>query len=72
MRRTREGQWGNCLVSWECVQRPMQFGELGILSLEWFGWALRARWFWCRKLMPHTLGPVSPSEYPLLHKLFSR
>ena len=40
---------GNCLVSWECVQRPLQFGGLGILNLELFGWALRSRWLWLQK-----------------------
>jgi hypothetical protein len=34
---------GNCLVSWEAVQWPLKYGGLGILNLEMFGWALRAR-----------------------------
>jgi hypothetical protein len=40
---------GNCLVSWEAVQRPLKYGGLGILNLEMFGWALRARWLWLQK-----------------------
>jgi hypothetical protein len=36
-------------VSWEVVQRPLKYGGLGILNLEMFGWALRARWLWLQK-----------------------
>lgn len=32
---------GNCLVSWERVQRLIQYGGLGIPNLETLGWALR-------------------------------
>jgi hypothetical protein len=34
---------GNCLVSWETVQRPLEYGGLGILNLEKLGWALKIR-----------------------------
>jgi hypothetical protein len=40
---------GNCLVSWETVQWPLQYGGLGILNLEMLGWALRVRWLWLQK-----------------------
>ncbi|WVZ89347.1 hypothetical protein U9M48_035768 [Paspalum notatum var. saurae] len=40
---------GNCLVSWENVQRPLQYGGLGILNLELMGWALHIRWLWLQK-----------------------
>jgi hypothetical protein len=40
---------GNCLVAWEKVQRPVEFGGLGILNLELLGWALRIRWLWAQK-----------------------
>ncbi|WVZ93818.1 LOW QUALITY PROTEIN: hypothetical protein U9M48_039773 [Paspalum notatum var. saurae] len=40
---------GNCLVSWENVQRPLQYGGLGILNLELMGWALRIRGLWLQK-----------------------
>ncbi|WVZ91117.1 hypothetical protein U9M48_037330 [Paspalum notatum var. saurae] len=40
---------GNCLVSWEKVQRPLHYGGLGILNLETMGWALRIRWLWLQK-----------------------
>lgn len=40
---------GNCLVSWEKVQRPLEYGGLGIHNIESFGWALRIRWLWAQK-----------------------
>ncbi|WVZ50728.1 hypothetical protein U9M48_001955 [Paspalum notatum var. saurae] len=40
---------GNCPVSWHNVQRPLQYGGLGILNLETMGWALRIRWLWLQK-----------------------
>lgn len=40
---------GNCLVSWEKVQRPLRYGGLGILNLQFMGWALRTRWLWLQK-----------------------
>ncbi|WVZ88496.1 hypothetical protein U9M48_035013 [Paspalum notatum var. saurae] len=43
---------GNCLVSWNVVQRPLQFGGLGILNLELMAWALRIRWLWLQKTDP--------------------
>ena len=43
---------GNCLVSWERVHRPLEFGGLGIHNLEKLGWALRIRWLWAQKTDP--------------------
>lgn len=43
---------GNCLVSWNVVQRPLQYGGLGILNLELMAWALRIRWLWLPKTDP--------------------
>ena len=40
---------GNCLVSWEKVQRPLEYGGPGIHNIESFGWALRIRWLWAKK-----------------------
>jgi hypothetical protein len=37
------------LVAWEKVQRPLQYGGLGIHNLELLGWALRIRWLWAQK-----------------------
>jgi hypothetical protein len=39
----------NCLVSWEHVGRPLQYGGLGIINLEIMGWALRIHWLWLHK-----------------------
>ena len=41
---------GNCLVSWERVQRPLEYGGLGIPNLETLGWALWVRWLWAQKM----------------------
>jgi hypothetical protein len=35
---------GKCPVSWEKVQRPLEYGGLGVHNLEVFEWALRIRW----------------------------
>jgi hypothetical protein len=40
---------GNCMVSWQKVQRSYQYGGLGIHGLERMGWALRLRWLWFMK-----------------------
>lgn len=40
---------GSCLVAWEKVQRPLEFGGLGIHNLELLGWSLRIRWLWAQK-----------------------
>lgn len=43
---------GNCLVSWDLVQRPLHFGGLGVLNLGVLSWALRLRWAWSEKTEP--------------------
>ncbi|WVZ63220.1 hypothetical protein U9M48_012865 [Paspalum notatum var. saurae] len=40
---------GNCLVSWDRVQWPLELGGLGIHNLEVLGWALRIRWLWSQR-----------------------
>jgi len=40
---------GCCLVAWEKVSRPLDFGGLGIINLEVMAWALQARWQWHKK-----------------------
>ena len=40
---------GHCLVAWEKVQRPIEYGGLGIHNLELLGCALRIRWLWAQK-----------------------
>ncbi|WVZ94088.1 hypothetical protein U9M48_040025 [Paspalum notatum var. saurae] len=47
-----QARGGSCLVSWAKVQRPLQFGGLGVLDLERMGWALRIRWLWFQKTDP--------------------
>ncbi|WVZ85170.1 LOW QUALITY PROTEIN: hypothetical protein U9M48_032120 [Paspalum notatum var. saurae] len=45
-----QARGGSCLVSWARVQRPLQYGGLGVLDLERMGWALRIRWLWLQKM----------------------
>lgn len=40
---------GHCLVAWEKVQRPLEYGGLAIHNLELLGCALRIRWLWAQK-----------------------
>lgn len=37
------------MVVWEKVQRPLDLGGLGILNLEYMGWALQMKWLWYMK-----------------------
>ncbi|WVZ67195.1 hypothetical protein U9M48_016310 [Paspalum notatum var. saurae] len=55
---------GNFLVSWECVQQPMQFVGLGILNLELFGWALSIRWLRLQKTDPSRPWVGLPIQVP--------
>ncbi|WVZ55208.1 hypothetical protein U9M48_005900 [Paspalum notatum var. saurae] len=48
-KKKKNANGGNCLFSWDIVQRPIQFGGLGILNLGLVGWALRIRWLWLQK-----------------------
>jgi hypothetical protein len=41
---------GQCLVAWERVCRPVEYGGLGILNLKLLGYALRIRWLWLQKI----------------------
>jgi hypothetical protein len=49
----KEAKGGHCLVAWESVCRPIEYGGLGISNLKNLGWALRARWLWLQKTEPH-------------------
>ena len=42
----QQANGGNCLVAWEKVQRPLEYGGLGIHNLDLFGCALKIRWLW--------------------------
>ena len=41
-----EAHGGKCLVNWQQVTAPKQFGGLGIKDVTCFGRALRIRWLW--------------------------
>jgi hypothetical protein len=40
---------GQCLVAWDSVCRPYEFGGLGVKNLRLQGVALRVRWEWLRR-----------------------
>lgn len=48
-RGRKEALGGHCLVAWNKVTRPKEFGGLGILNLRLMNWALRLRWLWLEK-----------------------
>jgi len=50
------------------VQRPLEYGGLGIHNLEKLGWALRIRWFWAQKKIPQDLGLVFRFKFLSLQK----
>jgi len=41
---------GKCRVAWPTVCRPTGLGGLGVLDLCFFGYALRLRWEWLRRV----------------------
>jgi hypothetical protein len=43
---------GQCLVSWEQICKPVEFGGLGVKDLRLQGIALRMRWSWLRRTDP--------------------
>jgi hypothetical protein len=40
---------GNCMISSDSIQRPLQYGGLGVLNLEVMSWALHVWWIWLEK-----------------------
>ncbi|WVZ53711.1 LOW QUALITY PROTEIN: hypothetical protein U9M48_004616, partial [Paspalum notatum var. saurae] len=56
---------GNCFVAWDKVQRPLQYGGLGITNLETMGWALRIRWLWLQKTDSSRPWEGLPIQVPL-------
>ena len=60
----RAANGGNCLVSWEKDQRPVQFRGLGIHNLETLGWSLRIRWLWAQKTDEEHLWAGLPVQVP--------
>ncbi|CAN6231704.1 unnamed protein product [Urochloa humidicola] len=55
---------GSCLVAWEKVQRPLEYGGLGIHNLELLGCALRIRWLWAEKTDPERPWAGLPIQVP--------
>jgi hypothetical protein len=51
-RGRKEAMGGHCLVAWNKVTRPKEFGGLGISNLQKMSWALRLRWLWLKKIEP--------------------
>lgn len=56
---------GNCLLAWEKVQRPLEYGGLGIHNLEFLGLALRICWLWAQKTNPDRPWAGLPVTVPL-------
>jgi len=52
-RGRKELNGAHCLITWPKVCRPKELGGLGILDLQYFGWALRVRWLWLGKTDPN-------------------
>jgi hypothetical protein len=48
----KKANGGQCLVSWEQICTPVQFGGLGVKDLRLQGIALRTRWQWLRRTDP--------------------
>ncbi|KAM0866294.1 hypothetical protein ACQ4PT_042721 [Festuca glaucescens] len=48
----KEVHGGQCLVSWDTICKPTQFGGLGVKDLRLHGLALRVRWIWLRRTDP--------------------
>ena len=44
---------GSCLVAWDKKQQPLDYGGLGILNMEFMGWALQIWWLWLKKIDPN-------------------
>jgi hypothetical protein len=40
---------GQCLVAWDSICKPYEFGGLGVKNLRLQGLALRVRWEWLRR-----------------------
>jgi hypothetical protein len=45
----RKVHGGQCLVAWDVVYKPYEFGGLGVKNLRLQGLALRVRWVWLRR-----------------------
>ena len=61
----QQANGGSCLVAWEKVQRPLEYGGLGIHNLELLGCALRIRWLWAQKTNAERPWAGLPISVPL-------
>jgi hypothetical protein len=68
----KEAKGGHCLVAWEFVCHPIEYGGLGISNLKNLGWTLRARWLWLHKLSHFAHGRHLTSKYSIKFKLSSQ
>jgi hypothetical protein len=59
-----QAKGGHCLVSWERVQQPLEYGGLGIHNLDLLGCALQIRWLWAEKTDPSRLWAGLPAQVP--------
>ena len=51
-------------MAWERVQRPLEYGGLGVHNLEFLGCALRIRWLWAQKTDPARPWAGLPVQVP--------
>jgi hypothetical protein len=51
----KEVHGGQCLVTWDTICKPTQFGGLGVKDLRLQGLALRVRWIWLRRMLVYVL-----------------
>lgn len=59
-----QAKGGHCLVSWERVQRPLEYGGLGVHNLYLLGCVLRICWLWAEKTVPSRLWADLPTQVP--------
>jgi hypothetical protein len=67
----KEVNGGQCMVSWDTICKPTQFGGLGVKDLRLQGLALRVRWCWLRRTDPSRPWQGLPAiKYPEANEVF--
>ena len=61
---------GHCLVAWEQVCKPFEYGGLGVLNLKLLGYAFRARWLWMQRTSDCCWSGLQPAVEPEVHAIF--
>ena len=61
---------GYCLVAWEQVCKPFEYGGLGVLNLKLLGYAVRARWLWRQRRSDCCWSGLQPSMEPEVQAIF--